>query len=396
MNTNEGKNETKGTEKTDSVPAVETQGTSETVGVNRKPMLELLNALNRAAEMLEATGGAAPLVTQSAEGPAQVRPLRVYVASSWRNGNQQEAVKRLRNAGCEVYDFKNPAPEIVGFSWGQIDKSYRTWSAPDFREALAHPIAQRGYGYDFAAMKWADVCLLLLPCGRSAHLEAGWFAGMGKRLIVLLDPSFEPELMYKLTEWVCVTWEEVLKALKDPLVTWTEGRYWPEAACLPTRRTPWTGEDKAPALAPKSKDGTQEAEKTDEKPQVKQAPECTCFRCQDGQTPLYCLNCAEVLLMADKRQRLLPGVGVKGTTDEHGPARTNTPGAAKRFLDLGNGERISMDQVVAYRVDECAPPCVAFVMANKDWKSTYAPRGTDTKAAMEWLDELFGARPLWK
>lgn len=92
------------------------------------------------------------------------------------------------------------------------------------------------------------------------------------------------------------------------------------------------------------------------------APEFTCFRCRDT----------------------------------HGLARTDTPGAVKRFLDLGNGERISMDQVVEYRVDECAPPCVTLIMANKDWKSTCAPRGIDRKAAAQWLDELFGARPLWK
>ena len=33
---------------------------------------------------------------------------RVYVASSWRNQYFPEVVKRLREAGHEVYDFRNP------------------------------------------------------------------------------------------------------------------------------------------------------------------------------------------------------------------------------------------------------------------------------------------------
>ena len=46
-------------------------------------------------------------------------------------------------------------------------------------------------------MKWADACVLVLPCGRSAHLEAGWFVGAGKPLHILQLDREEPELMYR-------------------------------------------------------------------------------------------------------------------------------------------------------------------------------------------------------
>ena len=46
-------------------------------------------------------------------------------------------------------------------------------------------------------MQWADTGVLVMPCGRSAHLEAGYFVGAGKRLIILINDS-EPELMYKM------------------------------------------------------------------------------------------------------------------------------------------------------------------------------------------------------
>ena len=39
--------------------------------------------------------------------------MKIYVASSWRNAQQPAVVARLREAGHEVYDFRNPAPANV-------------------------------------------------------------------------------------------------------------------------------------------------------------------------------------------------------------------------------------------------------------------------------------------
>jgi hypothetical protein len=55
-----------------------------------------------------------------------------------------------------------------------------------------------------------------LPCGRSAHTEAGWFAGQGKKVFAYIPDkdSFEPELMYKLFTKVCISLEELIEAMK--------------------------------------------------------------------------------------------------------------------------------------------------------------------------------------
>ena len=44
----------------------------------------------------------------------------------------------------------------------------------------------------------ADGCVIVLPCGKSAHLEVGWMAGAGKQTIVYVPKGeqTEPELMY--------------------------------------------------------------------------------------------------------------------------------------------------------------------------------------------------------
>lgn len=126
---------------------------------------------------------------------------KVYVASSWRNPFQQDVVEFLRSQGHEVYDFKNP-PGRTGFQWSDIDQNWQNWSTEQFHEALNHPIAQAGFDSDFNAMKWADTCVMVLPCGRSANTEAGWMKGAGKRVMVYSPKKEEPELMYKIYDLV--------------------------------------------------------------------------------------------------------------------------------------------------------------------------------------------------
>jgi len=141
---------------------------------------------------------------------------RIYVASSWRNLAQPEIVESLRHHGHEVYDFRNPPNGVPGFAWAEIDPDWQGWSAERYRELLTtHPIAARGYVSDLRGMQWADTCLLVLPCGRSAHLEAGWFCGQGKRCIILTRDGEEPELMALLATDICINMAEVLAALQS-------------------------------------------------------------------------------------------------------------------------------------------------------------------------------------
>lgn len=125
----------------------------------------------------------------------------IYVASSWRNAHQPSVVLLLRAAGHVVYDFRNPGPGDHGFGWSEVSDGHDVpLDVPRFRAMLAKPRARDGFASDFRGMDAADTCVLVLPCGRSAHLEAGWFCGAGRRLIVYIPPGapVEPELMYLL------------------------------------------------------------------------------------------------------------------------------------------------------------------------------------------------------
>lgn len=125
---------------------------------------------------------------------------KIYVASSWRNEQQQDVVNALRKDGHEVYDFKHHAPDNNGFHWSAVESDYSNWTPTKYARAIIEsPIAAKGFAFDRDALYWCDTCVLVLPSGRSAHIEAGYAAGQGKHLFVLLsEQQFQPELMYLL------------------------------------------------------------------------------------------------------------------------------------------------------------------------------------------------------
>lgn len=144
--------------------------------------------------------------------------MKIYVASSWRNRRQPDVVIALRADGHEVYDFRAPVPGVTGFSWHEIDPTMPVGPADvrlhaaRIRAFLDHPKAEDGFNRDMNALRWCDACVLVLPCGRSAHLEAGWAAGAGKRTLVLLEDG-EPDLMWKMLGRLALTLDEVLDDL---------------------------------------------------------------------------------------------------------------------------------------------------------------------------------------
>ena len=153
------------------------------------------------------------------EGVDMETKHRIYLASSWKNMRQPEVLAALRADGHEVYDFRNPAPGDSGFSWEEIGVP-SAWTAAYFaNDVLNHPVAARGFGHDMVALEACSACVLLLPCGRSAHLELGYAVGARKLSIAYMPALEEPELMYRMCDYVETTIEGVRKQLsqdRDP------------------------------------------------------------------------------------------------------------------------------------------------------------------------------------
>ena len=129
----------------------------------------------------------------------------IYLASSWRNPFHTETLDFIRQLGYSCYDFKSEN----AFHWSAIDKQWKNWDPNVFKEALRHPVAHAGFMNDLGALRCAQACILLLPCGKSAHLEAGYAIGQGKPTAIYFpEPGritwFEPELMYSMATDICL------------------------------------------------------------------------------------------------------------------------------------------------------------------------------------------------
>ncbi len=143
-----------------------------------------------------------------------MKAKKIYLASSWKNGYFPSVYNLLIQYGFDVYNFRNPKINDFGFSWNEIDKNWDEWFIDDYLKALNNPKSVKGYDNDFAGMQWCDICVLLLPSGRSAHLEAGYIKGQNKKLIIHIPQYDEPDLMYKLADGITKNTDELLNLLQ--------------------------------------------------------------------------------------------------------------------------------------------------------------------------------------
>lgn len=168
--------------------------------------------------------------------------MKIYVATSWKNKLQPAVIAALRSLGHIVYDFRKPVPAPQeghkGFSWSEISPDWdsvdvkKRWNHQQYVIALDHPASERGFGFDMNALKDCDLCVLVLPCGKSAHLELGYAVGAGKKTCILLEADCEnitgnpeykgvtwmasdPELMYKMVDRICLDFDSMLDFVEE-------------------------------------------------------------------------------------------------------------------------------------------------------------------------------------
>jgi hypothetical protein len=151
-------------------------------------------------------------MTSTKENILEAKKPSLYIASSWRNVIQPGVVATFRSLGFDVYDFKNP-PNRTGFSWREVDPDWKGWTTEAYIKALESPAAKQGYESDWNAMVAADGCVLVLPCGRSAHIEAGYFVGAKKTLHIYIPEQQEPELMYKMATSISSTYDHLISVV---------------------------------------------------------------------------------------------------------------------------------------------------------------------------------------
>lgn len=138
--------------------------------------------------------------------------MKVYIASSWKNERYEAVCAELRNAGHTILCWREQP---------FIDPNWEKWTSEQFIAAMNTDVFVAGCKKNLDLMYQADVVLLLLPCGRSAHLEMGWAVGVEWCCTVALMDSgcVSTELMYGLLDAVVADVADVVRLLAglDPI-----------------------------------------------------------------------------------------------------------------------------------------------------------------------------------
>jgi hypothetical protein len=111
----------------------------------------------------------------------------IYIIGSMRNPKIQSVAQALRAAGWDAYDdWHSTGPDSDKF-W----QDYERARGRTYREALAGYHAQEVFALDKRHLDRCACAVLVLPAGKSGHLELGYVIGQGKPGYILMDG--EPE-----------------------------------------------------------------------------------------------------------------------------------------------------------------------------------------------------------
>ncbi len=112
--------------------------------------------------------------------------MKIYLASSWKNKTYVMLIRDyLKLFGHSVDCFCDATGGRISFNWSEIPEIDKKLEDCDARDMLKNQMVIDAFNEDKKMIEWADICILILPSGNSAHLEAGYAKGIGKYLYIL-------------------------------------------------------------------------------------------------------------------------------------------------------------------------------------------------------------------
>lgn len=141
----------------------------------------------------------------------QVKPS-IYLIGSLRKPRVIEVASRLRSEGWDVFDDWYAAGPEADDYW----QRYEMQRGHTFSQALEGEAARNVFNFDYRHLDKSSIVVLVLPAGKSGHLEFGWAIGRGKKGFILLDG--EPErwdVMYQFATGVVNDVEELMLRLDN-------------------------------------------------------------------------------------------------------------------------------------------------------------------------------------
>lgn len=136
----------------------------------------------------------------------------IYLIGSMRNPRVPELANYLRGNGLDIFDdWFSPGPEADD-CWQAYEKERNR----TFAEALQGAHAQEVFNFDKRHLDEARAVVLVLPAGKSAHLELGYVIGQGKPGFIYMEE--EPtrfDIMYKFATSILTDLNELEDTLKE-------------------------------------------------------------------------------------------------------------------------------------------------------------------------------------
>ena len=136
---------------------------------------------------------------------------KIYLIGSLRNKQIPYIGNSLRDLGFDVVDDWHGTGYEADEKW----REYEQIRGRNYKEALQGLAAKHIFQFDKHPLDTSDFVVMLLPAGRSGHLEFGYAIGQGKPGYILFDG--EPDrydVMYQFANDIFFDSRELLETLR--------------------------------------------------------------------------------------------------------------------------------------------------------------------------------------
>jgi nucleoside 2-deoxyribosyltransferase len=130
----------------------------------------------------------------------------IYLIGALANEKIPAIANELEKEGFETFaDWFAPGPDADTY-WRKYSKA-RGWT---YKQALKSYAATHIFEFDKFHIDRSDIGVLIMPSGRSGHLEAGYMVGQGKPVFILFDGEPEKwDVMSQFATEVCFNMDEL-------------------------------------------------------------------------------------------------------------------------------------------------------------------------------------------
>ena len=135
----------------------------------------------------------------------------IYLIGALKNAAIPLYGNQLRAEGYDVFeDWISPGPDADTYLY-----EYEKQRGHGYKEALRGYAAQHNFHFDKFHLDRCDMAIMIMPCGKSGHLELGYVIGSGKPGYILFEE--EParfDLMYNFATDVFFNMPDLIKELR--------------------------------------------------------------------------------------------------------------------------------------------------------------------------------------